>query len=231
MPLRNRIKVYRAGGVYHIYNRGIEGREIFKSDEDYLVFVGLLKRYLEKVGEGEVSKFDKERPYIRRHKQAMNLHTEVKLLAYCLMPDHIHLIVKQETSDGMTKLVRRLMTNYVMWFNKKYKRRGVLFESAYRAVLVPFGEKLLVLSRYIHLNPAPRVVRRFGPVETVAANTPEYYAFSSYQNYLGNKNDEWVCIDEILQELVKLVPNLSYRQFVEGGEEMEGGEINSLIVE
>ncbi len=204
---------------------------MFRSDEDYLVFVSLLKRYLHNPTEEETSRFDKERPYIRRHKQEMNLHNDLKLLAYCLLPDHFHLIAKQESIDGITKLTRRLLTYYVMWFNKKYKRQGVLFESVYKAVLVPTDSKLLALSRYIHLNPAPRVVKRFGPVETVAASTPEYYPYSSYQYYLGGKKEDWLNTEVVLEEMGRLMPEKGYRQFVEEGGEQDLQEIADLILE
>ena len=167
MPAKNRIKRYIEGGYYHIYNRGIDGREIFADEQDYRTFLYTLKRYLEPYMGETREGFKKDRPSILTHKQRMSLDGNVALLAYCLMPNHFHLLVKQKSKDGITKLVRRVCTNYAMYFNHKYERKGVLFESVYKAVAVTGEEQLINLSRYIHLNPVNVVKRRYGLVETV----------------------------------------------------------------
>jgi len=128
MPSKNRVKEYLNGTIYHIYNRGIDGREIFKEGADYEYFLSILKKYLDKYEEVVSDRFKSERPYIRKHKQAMNLNQEIEMLAYCLLPDHFHFLIRQQKTVGITKLMRRVMTNYVMYFNKKYKRRGNLCE-------------------------------------------------------------------------------------------------------
>jgi putative transposase len=233
MPVKNRVKIYKSGGIYHIYNRGIDGKEIFRGEEDMAYFMEVIRRYLDEYKEEPENGFKSERPYLRKHRQDMNLTGKVDLIAYCLMPDHIHILVRQHSAEGITQLIRRVMTNYVMYFNKKYKRSGVLFENVYRAILLPDDRVVVGLSRYLHLNPVARVVKRFGLVETVTVSSPEYYMYSSYQNYLDLRKEEWVKSGLVL-EMFKRLPesqNQSYRQYVEGETKRVKEEISDWVLE
>ncbi len=211
MPAKNRVKKYVEGGYYHIYNRGIEEREIFNDEQDYKTFLYTLKRYLEPYSGETKEGFKRDRPSVLTYKQQMSLDGEVTLLAYCLMPNHYHLLVKQRIKDGITKLVRRVCTNYSMYFNRKYGRKGVLFESVYKAVLINSEEQLTNLSRYIHLNPVKVIKRRYGLVETVTGSKPEEYPYSSLRKYLGLEDASWVKPGEILG----MMHGTTYREFVQ----------------
>lgn len=232
MPVKNRIKQYAAGGIYHIYNRGIDGREIFCDGEDYEMWISLMGRYLGKQVADPDSRFKTERPYIVRHKKEMNLNGKVKVLAYCLLPDHFHILIKQETTDGMTQMMRRVVTNYVMYFNRRYKRHGVLFENVYRAVQIPDTQMAVWLGKYIHLNPLSRTVRRFGLVETSSVQTPEYYLYSSYQNYIKSRNEPWVDVDWMELQVKQLFPDApNYKSFVEDGTNWKLPELGEYLLE
>ena len=210
MPAKNRIKKYLSGGVYHIYNRGLEGMEVFRDEQDYQMFVRIMRRYLEEVEIKEKPGFKLGRPYLLRRRQQMSLVGEVGLMAYCLMPDHFHLLLQQEGQEGMVKFMRRVGTNYGMYYNRKYKRQGPVWENVYRAKMVgEEREKLLHVTRYIHLNPVVRKVARFGPVETVTVSKPEEYSYSSYRCYLGLERDKWVSPVVSGEEIDK------YRKWVE----------------
>lgn len=141
MPGRNIVKFFDEQSFYHIYNRGINRAEIFLDEEDYTYFEWLLQRTLS----SEPVKDSKGREYTW-------LRKEVELNCYCLMPNHFHLLCYQSAQDGVTKLMRSVCTAYTMYFNKRYKRRGPLFENSYRAVPVLRDGQLLHISRYIHLN-------------------------------------------------------------------------------
>jgi putative transposase len=232
MPCKNRVKDYLNGAIYHIYNRGLDGREIFKDDEDFEFFRTVLKKYLNTFSEEGDGRYKTDRPYIKRHKREMNLAGEIEMLAYCLMPDHYHLLVRQKQADGITKLMRRVMTNYVMYYNRKYKRNGNLFENIYRAVIVPEDIRLVELSKHIHLNPVARVVRRYGLVETISSSSPEYYMYSSYQEYVGGRQDGWVKCTRVLDILGKQMPEeRDYRSFVEREDKNRQQAISNLILE
>lgn len=167
MPGRNLIKQYAEDSYYHIYNRGVNKQPIFKDDQDYYVFTSLLKRYLGPQTEKKQNGFNH-----------LNYFYDIELLAYCLMSNHFHLFIYQTKSDAITKFMRSLMTAYSMYFNKKYKRVGPLFQQRYRAVRITKDSQLLHISRYIHLNPADY----------------KNYKWSSYNSYVNNKypEGEWL---------------------------------------
>ncbi len=165
MPSRNREKIYLPDGYYHIYNRGINKRVIFKDPDDYAVFLNLLKRYLD----SQPSKDKQGREY-------ESLYGRLDLLAFCLMPNHLHLLVYQRDSKAMTRLMRSVCTAYSSYFNKKYQRMGPLFQERFKASLVNSDKYLHHISRYIHLNPDNYVA----------------WEFSSLPYYTKDKNAAWV---------------------------------------
>ena len=208
MPAKNSIKKYVEEGCYHIYNRGVEGREIFLDEQDHRVFLDYLKRYLT-----DYEKQSKERPSTTVQRKKMSLAGDVVLMAYCLMPNHIHLLVSQRSKLGIAKLMQRVGTKYGMYFNRRYERKGPLWEGVYKAVLVENEEQLLHVSRYIHLNPVKMARKRYGLVETVTANKPDEYPYSSYRKYLGKEQVEWVHPESILG----LMGSQGYERFVTEG--------------
>lgn len=141
MPGRNIVKLFEPESFYHIYNRGVNRAEIFLDDADYEHFEWLLERSLSP----DPVKDPKGREYLW-------LGNDLELNAYCLMPNHFHLLCYQYSADGVTRLMRGVCTAYTMYFNKKYKRRGPLFENSYRAVPILRDGQLQHISRYIHLN-------------------------------------------------------------------------------
>lgn len=164
MPARNVIKQYIASGAYHIYNRGVDKRVIFEDSQDYNVFIYLMKRYLSK---GETEK--------------ENFVNHIDLYAFCLMPNHFHLLLRQRDDDrAIARFVKCLITSYVLYFNKKHKRTGALFENRYKGILVKEDGYLFHLSRYIHLNPL-----------SISLDPFEYSA-SSLKYYSGNEKVDWL---------------------------------------
>lgn len=198
MPSKNRIKPYVANGYYHIYNRGVEKRLIFHDREDYTKFLYLLKVYL-----SPVEVLHKEYPLLRTYMANNNLNGEIDLLAFCLMPNHFHLLVHQKSKDTIVKFMRQVMTAYSKYFNKRHERIGPLFQSVYKGALVDSDEYLLHLSRYIHLNPLDR------------GASIEEFEWSSYQYYLNKKESHWVNTGFISDYFSKKNPDLSYKNFVE----------------
>jgi putative transposase len=216
MPAKFRVKKYVPGGVYYIYSRAGEGRNIFEDDEDYKFFLKLMDRYLGQVKAETDTRFKTERPYRLKYKQQMNLVGEVQILAYCLMRHNIQLLVWQKNPDGLTKLMRRLLTNYTMYINRRHRQRGKVFAGVYKGILVKPGAEMVYLSRQIHRAPAGKKVFRFGPVETVSGFTPEEYLYSSLGNFLKSQQTGWVNPEPILVEFEKMKGGQwkSYREFV-----------------
>jgi REP element-mobilizing transposase RayT len=120
------LRIEYEGAFYHVINRGLERREIFRQPKDYEYFLGLLEYIYEKYG--------------------------VIVYAFCLMPNHYHLYL-QTPQGNLSKAMRQLDGNHTQKFNKRYKRVGPLFQGRYKAVLVDSDSYSLQLAKYIHLNP------------------------------------------------------------------------------
>lgn len=171
MPSRNTLKEFAPESYYHVYNRGVEKRQIFLDVQDYTIFLGLLKKYL--TGQNNNKN--------NRHKFTP-LKGKLELLAYCLMPSHFHLLFYQIDEDAITQLMRRVGTGYVMYFNNRYHRVGGLFQSRYKASLINKDSYLDHVSRYIHLNPEKY----------------RQWPYSSLANYDGSKQTSWLDTTRIL---------------------------------
>jgi putative transposase len=141
MPSRNVVKVNVPESYYHVYTRGASKQNIFLDETDYWHFLSLLDRYL--------SKETKAGLLVRGYQK---LNDSVETLAYCLMPNHLHLLLFQINEDGMSRLMHGVMSSYSRYFNNKYGRSGPLFESRYKASRIPSDPYLLHISRYIHTN-------------------------------------------------------------------------------
>lgn len=219
MPSRNSVKLYIENGYYHIYNRGIDKRDIFLDDGDYKMFLGFLKRYLispqdqdKKEGVNSNNKRNEQNEVgPRRFGYRTDLYEKIKLISYCLMPNHFHLMVKQTTKEAIIDFMRALSNSYVKYFNNRYERTGPLFTGKYKAVLIEGEAYLLHLTRYIHLNPSDLGLERSDLIN---------YPYSSFSEYLGRRRTEWVLPEEILSFFRTAQKKdqkdlLSYQSFVE----------------
>lgn len=207
MPSKNTVKLYVEGGYYHLYNRGVEKRIIFLDHQDYSVFLRFLKEYLLVPNHPDLINLRNSNN--KRH--PINCSSDIDLLAFCLMPNHFHLFIKQKTVRGIQNFVRALLTNFVMYFNHKYERVGPLFQGRYKAALIENESQFLHLSRYIHINP-----KNILSTDQVLSE----YSYSSYPYYLGKKKADWIKTQEILamfRSPKSIFPKdiLSYESFVE----------------
>lgn len=134
-------------GIYHVILRGIDRQIIFEDNEDYQKLLETLKKCQEK--------------------------SSCEIYAYCLMSNHIHLLLKEGRED-LGIMFRRLGASYVYWYNAKYGRRGYLFQGRYRSEIVESDSYFLTVLRYIHQNPL-----KAGIVNHVAE-----YSWSSYEEYI-----------------------------------------------
>lgn len=191
MPGRNTRKVFVADHFYHIYNRGWNKTRLFRDPSDYAYFETLLQRHLSL----EPISDDKGREYT-------HMRERVDLNAYCLMPNHFHLLVYIREDEAATKLMGSIMTAYTMYFNRKYKRRGPLCESRFKAVIILQDDQLLHITRYIHLNKLDY----------------KLWPWSSYRDYLNTDSRDWIETAPIMS----LFANKNeYRDFVDDYAELQ----------
>lgn len=198
MPPKNSVKKYEENGYYHVYNRGVEKRDIFQDDQDYGIFLKYLKTYLSE-SHDELQKSLKIFPsqFLR------NYELEIELICYCLMPNHYHLLLRQHSAKAMPEFIRSISTRYAMYFNKKYERVGSLFQGRYKAVKINTEEQLVNLTHYIHRN----------PTETWGSD-PQLYKYSSIHNYFGEYQQKWIKCQQVLDLFSTTNPKLTYRSFV-----------------
>lgn len=187
MPGRNIYKEYLAESYYHIYNRGVSQQTIFDDSRDYAVFLGFLKRYLG----SEIARDVNGEAF-------PSFKGRVELLAFCLMPTHFHLLIYQHDREAMRQFMKSLSVAYSMYFNRRNRRFGPLFQQRYRASRISRDPYLLHISRYIHLNPSNY------------AN----WEWSSLPYYLERKNADWILPQRILQ----LHSGDVYLDFIRDGE-------------
>lgn len=176
------------GEFYHVYNRGVEKREIFSDRNDRERFLRLLFlanstnpfNFRDLEGKGLIE-IDRGTPL-------------VAIGSYCLMPNHFHLLIKEITSGGISSCMEKLSTGYSMYFNKKHTRVGPLFQGRFKAQHVDTDEYLKYLFAYIHLNPIKLIDTHWK--ENGIKNRAHAkrfltgYRYSSYADFNGMKRDE-----------------------------------------
>ncbi len=173
---------------YHLYNRGVEKRNIFIEKNDWARFHKLL--YLANgtnpvrfsaIKNLALNDIDRGKPL-------------VAIGAYVLMPNHFHILVKEIIKNGLSRFMEKLTTGYSMYFNKKYERVGPLFQGRFKGEHVDNDEYLKYLYAYIHLNPVKLIEPNWKEVgiknKKRALNYIDQYHYSSYEDYCGFKREE-----------------------------------------
>jgi REP element-mobilizing transposase RayT len=143
------------GQLYsHIYNRGIASQAIFCDKEDSEAFLGFLKEYLSPSTDSpsKTTFMVRGREYHGVPHRPKNYHGHIELVAYSLLPDHFHLLIKQISEKSLEKLMRSLSTRYSIYFNKKYKRTGPVFDGTYTSLALETDTEVAELIRYLHNN-------------------------------------------------------------------------------
>ena len=183
---------------YHIYNRGVDKRDIFMDKGDF-------KRFRLFITEALVEKAKEAKPLSRMPN--LFFGDFVELICYCLNPNHYHFILKQLKKNGISRFMQSLGTSYTMFFNAKYNRSGSLFQGTFKSVHIDTNEYLLWLSGYVNGN--NEIHQKRGLASLKEAKPREW---SSYPDYLG-LCDEKLCNKKIILDQF---PNAKeYKKFVE----------------
>lgn len=170
--------------IYHLVARGIEGRNIFDDVSDYS------RAML------DLFDFNDENPADQRSENGSR-EMLIEILAFCLMPNHIHLLVRQIRDGGITKFMRKFGAGYAGYFNKKYNRQGYLFQGRFRAVAIKNDAQMKAVFVYIHTNPASIIDPKWKDFQSENGSREipqkiieliESYKWSSYVDYLKTEN-------------------------------------------
>lgn len=204
MPIRKII--FANGEIYHVFNHSVESRPIFLIRKDYLRAVEAIEFYQYSNLPTKLSKF---RVLNKTDKQLLekgiksNNKKLVKLLAYCLMPNHIHFLLQQVKDNGVSKFMSNFTNSYTRYFNLRNTRKGHLFQDVFKAVRIETDEQLLHISRYIHLNPVVSYV--------INEKNIDKYEWFSYPEYLGLAPQEICDKDLVLSQFPSVK---KYQEFV-----------------
>ncbi len=177
MPYRRTI--FATNEIYHAVNRSIAQTPIFKETRDcqraleVIDFYRYIKSPLSFSHYKRLPKEDKEKFIKNLRKQK----TLIEIIAFCLMPNHCHFLLKQNEEKGISIFMRNFQNSYARYFNTKYKRAGGLFQSMFKAVRIETDEQFLHVSRYIHLNPVSAFLIKVKDLED--------YRWSSFPEYIN----------------------------------------------
>jgi putative transposase len=196
-------KSFVAGEYYHVYNRGVGKMDIFKDSQDYTQFIIRLKLALG-VDPKEIMELSRKDVPLRIRPIEKN---SFSLVCFCLMPNHYHILIKQNSDVEVSTLISKVFTSYSMYFNKKYKRVGPIFQDSFKAVNVGNDEYLSWLSVYIHQNPSVA-----GLVWDL-----NQWKWSSYPEYLNGEGG--VCEKGVVLDRYKNI--IEYRKVVENSYDSE----------
>ena len=195
----------KTGEVYHVFNKSIAGFKIFNNKSELSRMLATIRYYQMNRPPDKFSRF------MRSDFRKENFHDKIVLLsgkqkiigliAYCFMPTHFHLILKQLKDDGVSKIMGNALNSYTRYFNIKHNRKGPLWQGRFKNVLVKTDEQLLHLTRYIHLN----------PVTAYLCKKPEEWGASSYHEYIRSAENRIRICD--FDDVLDIEPN-SYRKFV-----------------
>jgi REP element-mobilizing transposase RayT len=182
---------FSEGEFYHIFNRGVDKRNIFKTSNDLARFIEGLSKFNTPDSIGNID---------RGHSTSTDPKL-VEFIAYCLNPNHYHFIIRQTQEKGIERFMHKIGMGYAKYFNTKYKRSGALFQGKFKAVHIKSNTQLLHVSAYVNLN---NRVHRY-------PQTTHY--ISSWNEYLGKNKFENLCTKNVILDQFR--NKLEYKKFAE----------------
>ncbi len=179
MPRRR--QTFTTGHYYHVFTRGTDKRNIFLEEKDYKRFIATLAFYRFDNPPVKLSAYYNLPELTKQNvlEELRRQSTIISLHGYCLMTNHVHLLLEQKDEDGIRMYLHRTLNSYTHFFNTKYKRKGTLVEGVFKAVPIKTEEEFMHVSRYIHLNP-------YSSHLTPTLEQCCTYPFSSLRCYIEN---------------------------------------------
>lgn len=186
---------FSIGEFYHAYTRGNDKRKIFLDEKDYTRFLVLLytSNNVKTIHLSNFTGLGKISGLLKMFNQKRE-NTLVDIGAYCLMPNHIHLLLREKVEGGISLFTKKLFTGYSMYFNRRHQRTGKLFDSVFKAEHMDTDNYLKYIYTYIHLNPISLLEKKWKDKiiddKIRAKNFLGKYIYSSYLDYIGTKREQ-----------------------------------------
>ena len=203
--------------IYHIILRGVGDIKIFKDESDYYRAIFSIYEF-NTTTPIEIRLQREKRQTIKKHGgQSSDTRDHlVDILAFCFMPNHIHLLIKQLKDNGITQFMKKVGTGYATYFNKKYSRRGHLFQNRFQAVRIKDDNQLKIVFAYIHSNPISLIESEWKENGIIDLNKVikflENYKWSSYLDYIGGKAFPSITNRDLVNEMLNGV--VGCREFI-----------------
>jgi len=191
--------------IFHVFNRSISNYKIFSSETITQRFIEVLDYYNNIENKKKFSELN-DNEYSYKNLLYHQDKAYVKFISYCIMPDHYHLLIKNNQNCLLSKYIARVENSYAKYFNLKFKRNGPLWSGRFKTVKIENNKQLLHVSRYLHLN----------PTTSNLVQKPENWYFSSYKDLISNK--------KILKGYIKEISistSVSYKKFVENNKDYQ----------
>lgn len=188
---------------YHIYSRSISKFVIFNNEKEYKRMFELFQLLKFIDFDYKLSKFKKLD--IQKQNNIINTmqftsKSYVDIIAYCIMPTHFHLVLKQNIKNGITKYMAKVLNSYSKYFNTRHNRIGPLWSGRFKNILIEDDNQLMHLTRYLHLN----------PTSAKLVKNPQDWHYSSYNEYLKNSKLDYICSYKQILD----IQNDDYKKFV-----------------
>jgi putative transposase len=182
MPRKNRFETVCDGSIHHITQRGINRGRIFKTNEDYSSFKSLIKRYLDRF--------------------------QIKIYNYCLMPNHIHILLLTGEAAHLSKFMQAVSLSYGAYYRKRYKYTGYLWQGRFKNIHIDNDSYLLECARYIERNP---LRTKYKMVENLSE-----FKWSSYNFYANGKADDIITVNPLYESLGKTAKEkqAKYKEYI-----------------
>ncbi|MBI2034690.1 MAG: transposase [Candidatus Levybacteria bacterium] len=203
MPYRKTPLV--AGEIYHVFSRSIAGIPIFRNIKDYQRMLDVIMYYRFEKPPLRFSHYNRL-PFEQKehvYKLLLNSQPMLEMLAYCIMPNHLHFLLQLLKKNSASNFMRNIQNSYAKYFNTKYHRTGSLFQFMFKAVIIENDDQLIHVSRYIHLNPVTAFIIEIDQLKD--------YPWSSFGDYISAKTESFTSTNVVLQHF-KSVKH--YKRFV-----------------
>lgn len=207
--MQPRLEPFTNDSIYHVFNKTIDKRRIFETDKLCELFLKLITYYRSSEAKISFSLLERLEPEILENllkKVKLKNFFKIEILAYCLMPTHYHLLLRQKIENGVPRFISDVLNSFTRNFNVKNERAGPIFLPKFKSVMVKSDEQLMHVSRYIHLNPfSGNLVPNLQKLES--------YRWSSYSSYLAKKKNSLINTKEVMH--LFNFDSIRYRRFVE----------------
>lgn len=207
--MQPRLEPFINDSIYHVFNKTIDKRRIFETDKLCNLFLELITYYRSNKAQISFSLLERLESNVLEdllRKVKLIKYFKVEILAYCFMPTHYHLLLKQKIENGVPRFISDVLNSFTRNFNVKNERAGPIFLPKFKSVAIKTNEQLMHVSRYIHLNPfSGNLVSNLQKLTS--------YRWSSYSIYLANMQNSLINTKEVMR--LFNFDSDRYRRFVE----------------